>query len=399
MGRPLAGPVRIGKSLTWFARLTVRPADRPKAGTNRLCRSLGTTDHTVALERWPSAYKALQDELSERLQLPIRDHHLIRARIDAGLGATAWTGDGVDLTPKERTEQVLRVSELDPDDALHAQVFDAISNQTNVVDWLDLVENHSKHKLRKTGKALSAASLRKYKAAARDMQLLCPYPVDMTKDLIKRFMATEEDKGKDPAYVSHRLAMANAIFETGIKSDLLACEVNPFRLVDFIAVTNKADARRGFNVKTELPLLLSLKYGEIFRLMCATSLRIGELTSREPDDIDGNMLVIKQNPVTGWEPKTKSSYRRIPLDDRAVDALHIMFNLKIARRTFMDKVRAELRNNFEDKTLTIHSTRHTFKTLTRVVGMPSTVSDSISGHAKAQVSQTSDSYGEYPTSY
>jgi len=61
MGRPLAEPLGMGKPLTWSARLTFKPADRPKAGTNRLCRSLGTTDHTDALGRRPSAFKALLD--------------------------------------------------------------------------------------------------------------------------------------------------------------------------------------------------------------------------------------------------------------------------------------------------------------------------------------------------
>ena len=125
-------------------------------------------------------------------------------------------------------------------------------------------------------------------------------------------------------------------------------------------------------------------------------MRTGELITREPDDIDEKMLIIGANKAKQWEPKTKSSYRRIPLDDRAIEALNFVFNSKMADRTLMEYMRNTVRNNFEDRTLTMHSTRHTFKTLTRVVDMPSTVSDSINGHAKAQVSQTSDSHGEYP---
>lgn len=56
------------------ARLTVKPSLRPVVGCAQLLRSLGTTDdHSIALHRWPEAYKALEQELQLRIQLSNAD--------------------------------------------------------------------------------------------------------------------------------------------------------------------------------------------------------------------------------------------------------------------------------------------------------------------------------------
>ena len=62
-----------------------------------------------------------------------------------------------------------------------------------------------------------------------------------------------------------------------------------------------------------------------------------------------------------------------------------------------DKLNAVIRKTFNcDPLLTVHSTRHTFKTIARLVQVPADISDEISGHAKATVSKTSDQYDHYP---
>ena len=57
----------------------------------------------------------------------------------------------------------------------------------------------------------------------------------------------------------------------------------------------------------------------------------------------------------------------------------------------------QMRDMFpDDKRLVVHSCRHTFKTICRVVGMAHEISDAISGHLKQNISPTSDGYGSYP---
>lgn len=138
--------------------------------------------------------------------------------------------------------------------------------------------------------------------------------------------------------------------------------------------------------------------------MIGTSLRIGEVVNRDLDrDLqqteDGMMLVIRENPDTGWRPKTKSSIRRVPLDERSVTALRAMYASESKPRTKRDGLNKEMRRLFpEDSRLFVHSCRHSHKTITRVVGMPYEFSDAISGHLKQTVSPTSDGYGKYPDS-
>jgi hypothetical protein len=68
MGRPLKGPVKINAAnQDWFARLTVKSADWAGARCKRLARSLGTSDHTEALRRWPAACMAFQEELAPQI--------------------------------------------------------------------------------------------------------------------------------------------------------------------------------------------------------------------------------------------------------------------------------------------------------------------------------------------
>ena len=132
MGRPLKAPC-IGNSRTCYARLTVKPAQRAATGTSRPHKSLRTTDKTIALQRWPMAYAALQDELKLHLQLPLTEDHLIQARLEAGHGATpstweeeagAWREEKPDT--EEQTSAILNVQGLDINEPLHDEVFKAV---------------------------------------------------------------------------------------------------------------------------------------------------------------------------------------------------------------------------------------------------------------------------------
>ena len=116
MGRRLAGPVKLPNSGdSWYARLTVKPSLRPVAGRTRLLRSLGTTEHSVALQRWPAAYKALEQELQQRIQQTNDDSQRLRTAIRAGLPLVWDCPSG--LTLVEWTENLTGERLDHPDEA------------------------------------------------------------------------------------------------------------------------------------------------------------------------------------------------------------------------------------------------------------------------------------------
>ena len=398
MGRPLTGPVRIGKAPTYYARLHVKPIDRARAGAARLHKSLETTDKRIAMERWPEAYRGLQEELKLRLHMPITEHHLIRARLEAGYADDAVSNEeGEVFTDAEKAEQILNVKELDITDAFHLQVFESLKTG-KFVSWFDLLDNHIAVKERKTGKPPAPSTISKTKGLlSKTIIPLCSYPTQLTKELVKLMVKQLEDEGKKPVTISSNLGLIQALIGTGIRSDLLPYEVNPFSLVDFSGVTPDGGGRKELN-RDQMLQCLGAKDGELFRLMIGTGLRVGELISRNYDqDLQRKMLVIRDNPLIGWTTKTKSSVRRVPLDDRSIAALGELYSRKIARRTSKDHLNFQMQEMFpDDRRLVVHSCRHTYKTICRVVGMPHEISDAISGHLKQTVSATSDGYGSYP---
>jgi integrase len=399
MGRKLQGPVKIGKSPTYYARLTVPPKDRDRAGQKRLTRSLQTTDIKVALERWADAYKALQQELSLRLSTPITDHDLIRARIDAGYADdTKQYGRefNPDFTDQEKAEQILNVRELDPTNALHLETFKAVESGS-LVTWQDLLDNHCKITLRKKGKPLSDSTIQKTKNSINSILGICPYPSSITKKLVKEMVNKYEREGKKASTTSSNLTLLQTIVNSGIKYDLLDFEKNPFELVDFAAKTNEDDERKEFTLEQIKILINDAEYGGIFRLMIGTGLRIGEICNRNIDkDINNGMLIIRANPELKWKPKSQSSWRRVPIDAKAEKALRAFYAEGFKPDTNAKNLRTTVRNYFDDPLLVVHSCRHSFKTLARMNQLDIAVSDEISGHAKVTVSKTADGYGSYP---
>ena len=406
MGRPLTGPVRIGNAPTYYARLHVKPIDRARAGASRLHKSLETSDRRLAMERWPEAYRGLQEELKLRLGTPITEHHLIRARLEAGYASEVITPEGIEQpTAHDRAAMILNVRELDSTDALHEQVFESLKTN-KFVSWYDLLDNHIQVKERKTGKPPAPSTISKTKGLiVKTIIPLCPYPTQLTKELVKLMVKQLEDEGKQAVTISSNLGLIQALIGTGIRNDLLPYEVNPFSLVDFSGVTPEGGGRKELTKQQILKVITEPKDKELFRLMVGTGLRVGELISRNfEQDLQRcaaapqqQMLVIRDNPLIGWTTKTKSSVRRVPLDDRSIVALGELYSRKIARRTSKDHLNFQMREMFpDDRRLVVHSCRHTFKTICRIVGMPHEISDAISGHLKQTVSATSDGYGSYP---
>ena len=399
MGRRLAGPVRLPNSGdNWYARLTVQPAERPLAGRTRLIRSLGTTDHAKALERWPRAYKALQRELELLIQKAKSGERVKREEIRDRL-PLLWASDNEEsvLSDVEVVEIVTGERLNHPDDAsaLFEETYAAYTQRRELsFNWEELVDLHAETVARRRGEPLSKSWFKAARQATTCVLQVNESPDQITKAEIRNLMQCLKNEELSDKTIATRLGVLQSIIQTGIEEDKLTLAANPFQSVRFSAATKQEDRYLPFDLKTQLPVLLKeAQDAWIFELLCTTGLRIGELLNRRQEDIQGQMLVIGKTP--DWKPKTKSSYRRVPIP------LHLLGHLKglipvSSPGAWEQRLRPQIRNLFDDKQLVVHSCRHTYKSLARKVGMPSDVSDEIDGHKKKDVSTISDHYGNYP---
>lgn len=199
MGRQLAGPVRIGKSKTWYARVTVAPKDRDRAGCVRLTRSLKTTDKATAIKRWPLVHKQLQQELDLRLGLPVTDRDQLRSRIEEVREEETFISQAADgstqeepYTPTEKAEAVLNVIGLEEDNPLHQEVFKAIRDGGKVTTWESLRETYAKRFLKRKGRKPSAETLLKIDRSVALFRTCCPYPSLITKTICRDLITNLE---------------------------------------------------------------------------------------------------------------------------------------------------------------------------------------------------------------
>lgn len=396
MGRRLSGPVKLPNSGdNWYARLTVKPSLRPLAGCTRLLRSLRTADHSVALQRWPDAYKALEQELQQRIQNTHTDSQRLRTSIRAGLPLVWDCPSG--LTSAELAE-ILTGERLDhPEDAppLFKETWAALeAKRTLSLNWPELVDLHAETIARRRGEPLSQSWFKAAAQAVNRVQEINESPDSITKDQIRTLMEELRTKGLSDKTISTQFGVLQSLIQTGMEEDKLTLAANPFRSVRFSASTKEEDRYLPFDLKRQLPLLLTeTEHAWIFELLCTTGMRIGELLNRRPEDIQDQMLVIGR--TVDWKPKTKSSYRRVPIPTHLLQRLKDLIPVS-SPGAWEQRLRPQIRQLFDDKQLVIHSCRHTFKSLARKVGMPSDVSDEIDGHKKKDVSTISDHYGDYP---
>jgi integrase len=306
------------------------------------------------------------------------------------------TPDTTALSHKELAELVLN-TDLDPKDPLHRNVYESISSGAAIdLTWSELLSTYQREKDRKRGRPVSPSTLKNIRQAIKSIEPIQPFPAKLTKQEVRQLIGVFEASGLKPKTISVKCGLLQSLIQTGIECDAIDVTVNPFTLVSFSGATREEDRRRAFDLRTELPILKTSKYWPIFRLLIGSSMRIGEVWSRRNEDFDGNIVIIRDNPSLKWRPKTASSYRRIPLDSDAMAVLKDLLPVSSVQG-FEKRLRDEVRRLFPfDTTLTVHSTRHTFKSLSRMVGMPADISDEIDGHKKTTVSAVSDAYGHYP---
>lgn len=183
-----------------------------------------------------------------------------------------------------------------------------------------------------------------------------------------------------------RAAMSN-VFRWAKTKRELAVAVNPFVDLDLTGIGKDGTEKRPFT-PAELDKLFAQKMSEVdksaFKILLATGMRGGELmqvTSLSEED------GIKFLDLRNLRTKTKGSRRMVPLHDR-------LTNTGFPLKTNQGRLNRIIREHFDDKTVSLHSLRHTWKDLARDAGIPEEMHKFISGHSAGD---ESSKYGVGPS--
>lgn len=370
MGRRRAGPVQIGGNPTWYARLTVHPSLRARAGKTRLIRTLGTTNHSVALRRYGEVYAALEKELEELMK-----GQTLRQRVEL------WTG--TEIPHSEATRLALGVKDLDETNQEHIDVYNAIANTGELgISWEELAELYVKSRDREYSEPLSDQTKKQIHYAIKDFTPFAQ-PRNVTKQHIWAYLEELEKRIK-PTSLAPRFRYLRSLMDFAVSIDKVP--TNPFLQIKYEAKTNREDRKRPF---TDEELVLVYKHHYPCFILACTGMRPGELASRLPSDVDGDMLNIDKQPSLNWKPKNGASYRRVPW----FHGIELGYNRKVM--SSVARWCRELREIIEDPTCTPHSGRHTFMSLSRRAECLERTTDAIAGHA-GRDARTNRQYGDFP---
>lgn len=404
MGRRRGPRKKANGGPNWYACLTVPKELRAKAGKTELWRSLGTANHSEATKRYGAAIEALEHELEFLLTEPS-----LKELVELNRGSVVVWGEPVERDGKTEYVESPEVdhhfvaesitSRRSDKEVSFPLVLNALKNDEPMsLTWEELRSFYAKVRATKKGKPLSSSALFEVDKAIDQMRKHAEYPDLLTtkhcRAIYKYFI---EESNLKPKSIMSRLGMAKTMIKVGIKHEALKLQANPWDPVDFIVQDRPEDSYRSFT-NTEVKELFSLTtYPEAWYVLFGTALRIGELWSRDHSHLDGQMLRIVPTARQGNRLKTDTSIRRVPLNDKALHYFKSFFPYEKSKDSLQRYLRLELRQlGSWDEKLVIHSTRHTWKTWSRRVGMPIDVSDELDGHKKKITSDVSDGYGIYP---
>ncbi len=373
MPRRRAGPVRIGNRATWYARLTIPPQLRSQAGKTRLIRSLGTTDHGLALARYGAVYVELERELKALL-----NGQPLRERLEN------WSVP--ELSPYEAAAGALNVRELDPQNPQHETVYNSIANdQPLPISWDEALELWEKIRNRSRERPISKSGrYNTHKAVERFREYAEPHQV--TKAIVRQWLSDQEEITTGTT-VAAKYRLLRAVMQVLVDEDKLSHNV--FSTIAYTARANKDDARRPFT--DEELKIIHAHCPRVFKL-CMLGLRVGEYVSRQQPDLKDGVLSIDEQLQFDWRPKTLTSYRRVPV----YDGFEVEPESKRGIKTRVSSINKELRAVITDKNAVVHSARHTFITLSRRAQCDTRVIEVLTGHGKTEGSATHAMYGEMP---
>ena len=388
MGRRRKGPVQLNGGDTWYARLWVPEKDRKTVGKGTLIRSLKTTSHAEALKRYGGVYTALEQELKNLLKPKGLDG--LRQAVEAVRGDDTFSaGELLEIVASDLLPSPASVPE-DQNNPLLDQVYKALSTGQQIpLNWQEAIELWVTTRNREKARPLTGKTIRALQRSVESIQAF-GQPTDISKDSVRSWIKQRE-LHKQPISVKADFKLLQGLFTVLLKADHVS--LNPFQAVGY-TVAESLDAGKREFTDEELKII-KVECPEVF-MMCLTSLRPGEFASRLPADLDGDMLIIDEQPSLmissneHWRPKTLSSYRRVP-----VPSDYVSPDLKRTYKTRMVHSRGKIQSLFGDPLCTPHSGRHTFYSLSRRAGLDRQISENIAGHASSIGSKTAKNYGSF----
>lgn len=353
MVRPKVGPRRLNsKSLVWYVQI------RDPATGKRYSRSLETTNHQLAWERYPEVLADLQRSLPSA---PIGRESLITEPIydQDGHVIGERTGLAGDLIP-----------DLVPDPIPEPEL-----------SWERAIQIGYKRRHQKTGKKPSDEWEKGIRLAIKDFK--GTDPLTLTLEQIRAAADRMEARGNKPQTISLRMGSIAALINSLIKTANTPEDYrNPFDRLDFstsVGESYRTPTPDEYAVMWKRMLEKRVDIQVAFKLTLYTGARIMEVLSRERCHFnEDNMTMVIGETVTGWRPKNNASYRTLPLPEwlfkEAMDSVGIgswPCDMKAVRRIA----------KYAANDLTIHSLRHGWRTAARQAGSDPYSAELYMGHA------------------
>ncbi len=333
----------------------------------------------MALTRYSKVYAELERELQA----------LLKPQGLADLRQAVEANRDPDENPAILTELLVGLDEPNPTQK-QKLVYEALSTGQQIpLNWQEAIDLWVTTRNREKARPVTGKTI---KALERCVESIQAYgqPSDISKDIVRSWLKQREQH-KKPISVKADFKYLQGLFTVLLKADHVL--LNPFQAVGY-TVAETLKAKREFT--DEELKIIKVECPEVF-MMCLTGLRPGEFASRLPADLDGDMLIIDEqpslmiSPTECWRPKTLSSYRRVP-----VPSDYVSPDVKITYKTRLNYIRAKIQSLFGDPACSPHSGRHTFYSLSRRAGLDRQISENIAGHASTVGSKTAKNYGSFP---
>ena len=348
MGRQYTGPILIRG--IFYARLSWRD-DNGKQ--HQAKESLKTSNRTTALNRWPAAMERLRAKAAGEavVAAPIKPDDLVWSTNDAGQPVKVVASTVVDDSAFE-------------------------------LDWESSWAIHAARKEARTGRALAESTLRSARNAWKGLGI--SHPALVTAADVRDYEVRLQEGGYKATSITQRMGLLGGIITSLQKKGWLDREKpNPFHLID---TESKTTVHHRAATEEELNRLLSELTGDVLlavKLQIYLGLRIGEVTSREPQHLENGWLTI--NETDKWRPKSKHSERVLPVPGWCRELPQ-----RFPQRTSINRWIKQATGSDD---LSSHGLRGAWRTATREAGISTEMAEHLIGHS--QPTELIDTYGEF----
>ena len=287
------------------------------------------------------------------------------------------------LTPAELTD--ITFGSFNPEDPVHQAVYESFeTGQPLPITWKEALAIHIKVSNRNRLEPLASSTIYKYN---KSIEFFAPYaePAKTTPDIIRQFLDDHEE-GYEETTVAQLFRCLSATYKSFIAAGNIKTH-SPFDLVIYKASTPLEQQPRPYT--DEEIRLINQEIPPLYQL-CLAGLRVGEYFTREESDLNVQILRVDKKPNIAWRPKRPSSIR-----DVAVTPGFVLNYLGQKFQRGASNLGYRLGKFITDPLAPVHSSRHTFYSLSRRSGCESGVIEALTGHAKKEGLKVAQFYGDF----